>query len=176
MQMWARLWLCPIEKIWAMGHVLVIICRLSTIFFLCMMLKSLICHLLWVKMIFCLCIIFLNFVIILPAGSSIPPIFKLLILLYQSRHVFVHTYLKKIFLFQFFSTLGLYPEDQKFQQPSFVYLASTSIDKLSALPIDLMVEKELDMWLLRCVSLHPCIFKILRPLIFYMKIGSYEKC
>lgn len=93
----------------------------------------------------------------IPSNNSISDIFKLLVLLYQSRHVFENTFIKKVFLFQLFAALGLYPEKQTFQQSTFVYLASTSIDRLFAQSIDVGIEKELDIWLLQCISSHPCI-------------------
>ncbi|MCX5922704.1 MAG: hypothetical protein NTX86_05265 [Candidatus Dependentiae bacterium] len=93
----------------------------------------------------------------IPAQSSVSPLFNLLILLYESRHVFEDSVVKKLFLFKFFTTLGFYPEGQRFQTPYFHILASTSIDNLIGLTIDLKVEQELDFWLLHCISLHPCI-------------------
>jgi len=93
----------------------------------------------------------------IPMGSTNPRIFPLLVKLYESPHIFQDTLLKKIFLFKCFTTLGLYPESKKFQQHSFLQLAATSIDNLTSPLVDLTIEKELDDWLLHCISSHPCI-------------------
>jgi hypothetical protein len=92
----------------------------------------------------------------LPLGHCNRHIFHLVLFLYTSQHLIQNSYLKKVFLFQFFSTLGLYPQEHKFQQAHFHYLASTSIDIIAQQAIDLMVESELDNWLLRCIEIHPC--------------------
>ena len=93
----------------------------------------------------------------IPVQSTVSHLFNLLILLYESKHIFDNNVLKKFFLFKFFITLGFYPEDQKFRTPYFHHLALLSIDNSDDLLINLNIEQELDTWLLQCISLHPCI-------------------
>lgn len=93
----------------------------------------------------------------IPMGACVPGIFPLLVKLYDSPHVFENVLLKKIFLFQCFTVLGLYPEGKKFQDPFFLYLSTASIDNLADQSVDLVHEKELDNWLLHCISVHPRI-------------------
>lgn len=93
----------------------------------------------------------------IPMGGCAPGIFPLLVKMYDSPHIFQSTLLKKIFLFQCFTVLGLYPEGRRFQDPLFLYLSTASIDNLADQSVDLVNERELDTWLLHCISVHPCI-------------------
>ena len=91
-----------------------------------------------------------------PLSSPMPRLFELLLELYSSKTI-LHTIIaKKVFLFQFFAGLGLYPEGARFQTPYFHQLAIASIDNIALYPIDLVIEQELDDWLLNCIALHPC--------------------
>lgn len=90
-----------------------------------------------------------------PLGEYVDGLFDLIILLYTSDNLLQNATLKKIFLFQLFARLGLYPEEQKFQHPYFHYLATTSIDIIAQCPINLMIEAELEVWLLQCIEVHP---------------------
>lgn len=91
-----------------------------------------------------------------PIGERVPQLFVLLMALYTSQTL-LHTIIaKKVFLFQFFACLGLYPEGARFQTPYFHQLAMASIDNIALSPIDLVIEQELDEWLRSCIALHPC--------------------
>lgn len=92
----------------------------------------------------------------IPAGSPMPRLFNLLLALYTSEKIIRNVQLKKIFLFQLFSMLGLYPEGSNFQTPYFHRLALTSIDMVELQTLDLVIEQELDAWLLSCIAVHPC--------------------
>ncbi len=91
-----------------------------------------------------------------PLHEQIPGLCHLLIKLYNCEKIVNNIQAKKIFLFQFFAALGLYPEGARFQTPYFHQLAAASIDNIALYPIDLMIEQELDNWLLSCIALHPC--------------------
>lgn len=93
----------------------------------------------------------------IPMNNTQQRIIELLIHLYAAKHIFENATLKKLFLFQFFTTLGFYPEGKRFQNPLFIRLASLSIDNLMGQHVDLIIETELDNWLLNCISTHPCI-------------------
>lgn len=92
----------------------------------------------------------------MPLNSCSHSIFNQLIFLYTSPVVLSSMLLKKVFLFQLFTKLGLYPEGPQFQTPQFHFLATASIDTIPLQKIDLIIEQELDTWLLNCISLHPC--------------------
>jgi hypothetical protein len=92
----------------------------------------------------------------LPLGDSVPEVFALLMALYTSQALLHTVVAKKVFLFQFFACLGLYPEGSRFQTPYFHQLALLSIDNIALHPIDLVIEHELDEWLRSCIALHPC--------------------
>jgi len=91
-----------------------------------------------------------------PVGSRIPRLFTLLTALYTSGALLQAIMTKKIFLFQLFACLGLYPEGVQFKTPYFHQLTIASIDNIAVQQIDLVIEQELDDWLLNCIALHPC--------------------
>lgn len=92
-----------------------------------------------------------------PLRERIAGLCQLIVKLYNSEALIKNIQAKKIFLFQFFASLGLYPEQARFQAPYFLQLARASIDNIALYPIDLMIEQELDNWLMSCIALHPCI-------------------
>lgn len=91
-----------------------------------------------------------------PVGVRVPRLFQLLTNLYYSPALLHTNISKKLFLFQLFACLGLYPEGAHFQTPYFHQLSIASIDNFALQPIDLMIEQELDEWLLECIARHPC--------------------
>ena len=62
---------------------------------------------------------------------------------------------KKLFLFKLLTILGVYPEGANFQTPHFHTLATTSIDKILSNNLHIKSENKLDIWLHRCVTIHP---------------------
>lgn len=91
-----------------------------------------------------------------PVGSRIPRLSEALIALYTHENIFRTTRTKKVFLFQLFTIIGMYPEESAFQTPFFHKMALTSIDTLEDQALDLINEQQLDAWLLRCIAAHPC--------------------
>lgn len=91
-----------------------------------------------------------------PSGSRAPQLFNLLIALYTCEQILRNIQMKKVFLFQLFTIVGMYPDDVQFRTPYFHQLASASIDTLVGQPLDLVIEQQLDAWLLQCIAMHPC--------------------
>lgn len=91
-----------------------------------------------------------------PSGSRAPRLFALLVALYSNQQKLWNAQMKKLFLFQLFTVIGMYPEDAQFRTPYFHHLASASIDTLADQSLDLVIEQQLDAWLLRCIAQHPC--------------------
>jgi hypothetical protein len=92
----------------------------------------------------------------IPLGEQVTGLCQLLVKLYNCEKMIQNVQAKKVFLFQFFASLGLYPDGVRFQTPYFHKLAFASIDNIALYPIDLMIEQELDSWLMSCIALHPC--------------------
>jgi hypothetical protein len=93
----------------------------------------------------------------MPLNSPAPCIFDLMQSFYTSEKLMQSSILKKVFLFQFFMNIGLFPEDRRFDHPYFHYLATASIDIIDEHIIHLVIEQALDDWLMRCIKMHPSI-------------------
>ncbi len=93
----------------------------------------------------------------MPVTRTTSEIFKFIQFLYSSEYLLKHLFFKKIFLFKLLVSLGVYLPGNKFKNVYFHRLASLSIDMIVNEDIDLEVERDLDVWLSNCVSMHPCV-------------------
>ncbi len=89
-----------------------------------------------------------------PLHSCVQGVFDLLLVLYVADNLVSCTISKKIFLIKIFMLLGMHPEEDRFQTPYFCRLPAESIDTITQQTIESKCEKELDEWLLNCVSSH----------------------
>ncbi len=92
----------------------------------------------------------------IPRGAQAQKAFRLLLRFYEIPTLLHSSYMKKIFLVQIFFSLGVYPDDRGSRSARIHDLAGVSIDFFANQPIDLMVERELDEWLVKSVKTHPC--------------------
>lgn len=81
-------------------------------------------------------------------------LFDLIYFLFYSFDQLENLRLQKIILVRFFLLLGFYPEDDGAKN-YFYYLMSIPIDSIMAMAIDLKYEKELDLWIMKCINMHP---------------------
>lgn len=99
----------------------------------------------------------------LPVGISAPEIFHLIEFIYAYQKPLSNKE-KKLFLIKFFTLIGIYPDDSKFQSVPFYQLIAEPIDIIMNQSLDLMNEQFLNQWLLGCVCVHPDVdnFKTMR--------------
>lgn len=81
-------------------------------------------------------------------------LFDLIYFLFYSFDQLENLRLQKIILVRFFLLLGFYPEDDGAKN-YFYYLMSIPIDSIMDVAIDLKYEKELDLWIMKCINMHP---------------------
>lgn len=90
----------------------------------------------------------------IPEAVEEVEIFDLICFLLYSFEEVENLQLQKVILSRFFLLLGLYPEDGM-SKKYFHYLMSIPIDRITNTAIDLKYEKELDLWIIKCVNMHP---------------------
>jgi hypothetical protein len=92
-----------------------------------------------------------------PFGKHVPEIFFLMVHLYQQLPL-PYTYAFKIaFLFKLLVTLGMHPEESRFQDSQYYLLARESIDTIMNKSIHLDTKETLHEWVRACVATHPQI-------------------
>lgn len=101
----------------------------------------------------------------IPVGIDIKEVFSLLLYLYSFPYKLKYIIEKKLFLFKIFVSLGIFPEDEKFQTPYFHQLSSESIDTIIGQDLPLGIERDLDKCLQYCVQMHP-MFKCFKTVNF----------
>ncbi len=92
-----------------------------------------------------------------PFGSNVPEIFHAVMQLYQERPTaYVHEF-KIAFLFKLLILLGMHPDEPRFEDPFYYYLARESIDTIMDKSIHLDTKQALHEWVRRCIAIHPLI-------------------
>lgn len=89
----------------------------------------------------------------IPMGISCDDLFDFIKFLFFSPQKLKTVKSQKILLCRFFLLLGMYPECKT--SPKFNYLMSIPIDIVDNELIDLENEKELNLWIIKCINIHP---------------------
>lgn len=89
----------------------------------------------------------------LPFGVVSNELFDLISFLYFYFDKFQTDQLQKFFLCRVFLILGIYPEVK--MSDYFNYVMSLPIDMVDKNSIDLSLDKELNLWIIKCMQIHP---------------------
>lgn len=107
-------------------------------------------------------ILFLHHVIELiyfcaPFSQSMPEIYAMAHQLYCTANPSYSNDFKMVYLFKLLVTLGMHPEDPRFQDANYYLLARESIDTILNKSIHLEIKQALHEWVRACVLVHPLI-------------------
>ena len=92
----------------------------------------------------------------IPVGSYAKEVFELIVFLIQEKEVVYIAATKKLLLGKLFYLLGVHSEYPVSNNPDILpNFLLLSIDKMKDKSLNLECEKELDVWLKRCITEHP---------------------
>lgn len=96
----------------------------------------------------------------LQTNNNAAAVFELFMFLYQEHDVaFESAFLKKIFLCRFFALVGIYPEEEQYDE-SFFNLILGPINTMLDIQRDQYFLNQLIVWLQGCVATHPHAYRL----------------
>jgi hypothetical protein len=91
----------------------------------------------------------------LPFHKNVYQIYELCMFLYKPCFYEKKSLYKKVFIYHFFSLLGIYPEDYSHYDSSLVDLISHPDDIMLNVQDDDFLHKQLSKWIEECMKVHP---------------------
>jgi hypothetical protein len=110
----------------------------------------------------------------LSINNAAHEIYILIKLLYTNPELIQTDISKRIFLCRFFIRLGIYPENALSYNSQFFSLISGPLDSKVNAEHERALYRELQRWLLSCVSVHPYAHNI-KTIDFLRKLGIHEQ-
>lgn len=96
----------------------------------------------------------------LPLHGHAEDVFCLIKELYASQDIIKTTFGKKIFLYRFFSLLGIYPADARSYGALFFNLISLPRDSKVDASKYKFIDNDLKRWLMACIHMHPYAYRL----------------
>jgi hypothetical protein len=96
----------------------------------------------------------------LPLHAQAQEVFYLIKELYGSQDIINTPLAKKLFLYRFFSVLGIYPVDARSYSAVFFNLISHSIDSKVDESTYKIINNDLKRWLMACIHMHPYAYRL----------------
>lgn len=105
----------------------------------------------------------------LPLHDSVPSVYQLVALLYDKQILLESSLEKKLFICKFFSLLGIYPDNAKSYDASFLHLISKGLISSDLISGDISsdfeakkqaMHQKIRAWLLSCLATHPQMDKL----------------
>lgn len=91
----------------------------------------------------------------IPQADGNFQVFRSLLRFYEIPTILSSSLMKKIFVIQLFSHLGVQPYVARLRTETIEQIMGTSIDFWVSRSLDCTIERELDVWLLHCIKTHP---------------------